>query len=103
MRTALGAAAALVLASALPALADDMPGMNMDSMPTEPSRARAQIAEANGTVKAVDVAKGTITISHGAVPTLKWPPMTMAFAASQEQLKRVEAGENVTFAFKVKA
>ncbi len=80
MRTALGAAAALVLASALPALADDMPGMNMDSMPTEPSRAQAQTAEANGTVKAVDVAKGTITISHGAVPTLKWPPMTMAFS-----------------------
>ncbi|MNW15591.1 hypothetical protein D3C71_2141440 [compost metagenome] len=47
MRTALTAAVALVLSSALPALADDMSGMNMGDMPMEPSQAQAQTAKAS--------------------------------------------------------
>ncbi|BAN49189.1 copper-binding protein [Metapseudomonas resinovorans] len=100
MRTALTTAIALVLSSALPALADDMSGMNMGNTTKEPSQAQAQTATASGTVKAVDLAKGTVTISHGAVPSLKWPAMTMAFAASQEQLESVEVEEKVNFEFK---
>ncbi|WP_280323776.1 copper-binding protein [Pseudomonas sp. BN102] len=66
----------------------------------ETSVAQVQAAKASGTVKAVDSVKGTITISHDAVPNLKWPAMTMVFAASQDQLESVEVGEKVTFEFK---
>ena len=56
-------------------------------------------ASATGTVESIDVANGKITIAHGPVPALKWPAMTMAFAATPDQLAAVKAGQAVEFEF----
>ncbi len=56
-------------------------------------------ASATGTVESVDVVNGKITIAHGPVAALKWPAMTMAFAATPEQLQAVKAGQQVDFDF----
>ena len=37
-------------------------------------------------VKAVDTAAGSVTLSHGAVTTLNWPPMTMSFKVKDKML-----------------
>lgn len=43
----------------------------------------------------------TVTISHGPVPDLQWPAMTMAFQApSPDMLAGVTAGDQVSFAFR---
>jgi Cu/Ag efflux protein CusF len=76
---------ALVLALALAAQAaaaqekhEDMPGMEMKS--EEASH------WANGIVTKLDERRGTVTISHGPVPSLKWPPMTMRFAVRDKMV-----------------
>ena len=57
-------------------------------------------ATGSGVVTAVD-AGGTVTIAHGDMPELGWPPMTMAFAAPPELLSGVAPGDEVTFELSV--
>ncbi|MCY1431453.1 Copper binding periplasmic protein CusF [compost metagenome] len=76
---------------------DDMP---MEGMQMAQDAQQTPTAKASGTVKAVNMEKGTVTIAHAAVPTLKWPPMTMGFKATPEQLGQVKAGDQVEFEFK---
>ncbi|QTT89391.1 copper-binding protein [Pseudomonas chlororaphis] len=97
-----GTLAALSLATH----AQDMPGMkmdhmNMNGMPMKQETQQAQQATAEGTIKAIDTAKHKVTIAHGAVPAVQWPPMTMAFAATEEQLAGLAIGDRVTFAFRL--
>jgi Cu(I)/Ag(I) efflux system protein CusF len=33
-----------------------------------------------------DVANGKVTLSHGAIASLNWPPMTMAFTVKDKRL-----------------
>ena len=87
------------------ATAADMHDKPMDRMPMEqpmqveqPDSA-APTAKATGTIKGIDAAKGTITLSHGPVPSLKWPSMTMGFTATPEQLKGLTVGDEVNFEF----
>jgi len=47
----------------------------------------------------VDVAAGTVTIAHGAVDSLKWPPMTMTFKAPDIDLSAFKQGDQVAFEF----
>lgn len=54
---------------------------------------------ATGTIEAIDPAAGTVTISHGPVPELSWPAMTMAFHASADQLQGLKPGDHVAFDF----
>jgi Cu(I)/Ag(I) efflux system protein CusF len=54
---------------------------------------------ATGTIQAIDPAAGTVTISHGPVPELSWPAMTMAFHASADQLQGLKPGDHVAFDF----
>ncbi len=61
-----------------------------------------QKASAIGTVESVDATAGKITIAHGPVDALKWPAMTMAFAATPEQIASVQAGQQVQFEFTLK-
>ncbi|MDP3608699.1 MAG: copper-binding protein [Methylophilus sp.] len=42
--------------------------------------------KATGVVKAVDSSKGTVTLAHGPVKSLKWPAMTMSFAVKDKTL-----------------
>ena len=83
---------------AVPAWAEDMPGMKMDGM-SGASASPTQVASAEGTIKTIDHDKHTVTISHGAVQALQWPPMTMGFAVSDQQIAGLEAGDKVSFSF----
>ncbi|UUT23524.1 MULTISPECIES: copper-binding protein [Pseudomonas] len=88
----------------LAAYAQDMPGMkmddmNMNGMPMKQEARQARQATAEGTIKAIDTAKQRVTIAHGAVPAVQWPPMTMAFAATAQQLQGLAIGDRVTFVF----
>ena len=87
------------------AVAAEVQDKSMERMPMErpmkieqPASA-APTAKASGTIKAIDAGKGIVTLAHGPVPTLKWPPMTMGFAATPEQLKGLKVGDQVNFEF----
>jgi Cu(I)/Ag(I) efflux system membrane fusion protein len=55
---------------------------------------------ARGTVESVDRKDGKITLAHGAIPTMKWPPMTMDFMLANAALAaRVKPGSAVSFEF----
>ncbi|WP_219216386.1 efflux RND transporter periplasmic adaptor subunit [Variovorax boronicumulans] len=59
----------------------------------------AAIHQAEGRVESV--APDAITVSHGPVATLQWPPMTMGFAkASPDAFLDIRPGDTVRFAFK---
>lgn len=56
--------------------------------------------KAEGTVDSVDAKTGMVTLSHGPVPSLKWPAMTMEFkAANDALLKDLKPGSAVAFEF----
>src|SRR3546814_14835687 len=57
------------------------------------------VYSATGAVTAV--AGETVTISHGPVPDLQWPAMTMEFRAlSSDMLVGIAAGDQVSVAFR---
>ncbi len=65
-----------------------------------PAAATAVGNKAQGTVDAVDLKAGTVSINHGAVASLKWPPMTMEFkAANAALLAGLKTGQPVSFEF----
>lgn len=67
----------------------NIPGMH-DKKPAD--------AEGVGVVKALDVAKATITLQHEAITAIGWPAMTMPFkVASPDLLKNVKVGDKVKF------
>jgi Cu(I)/Ag(I) efflux system membrane fusion protein len=49
---------------------------------TGPGTPKGAGHQAEGTVDSVDAKAGTISLSHGPVPSLKWPAMTMEFKAA---------------------
>jgi membrane fusion protein, copper/silver efflux system len=54
---------------------------------------------AQGTVESVEA--GSLTLSHGAVPELKWPPMTMGFRKpGPDAFHDVKVGDRVRFEFR---
>ena len=104
MKLTLIAVASTVVALSLSAQAEDMPGMKMDGvegMQMEEKTKQAPVANSEGTIKAIDTTKHTVTISHGAVPAVQWPPMTMAFSVTEDQLAALKVGDHVSFSFKV--
>ncbi|HBO1305655.1 TPA: copper-binding protein [Pseudomonas aeruginosa] len=92
--------ATLLLALTFGAQAETMPGMAMEDMQTQQA---AATATAEGTVKAIAPDRASITVAHGAVPTLRWPPMTMKFKITPEQSHGLTVGDRVTFDFRVDA
>jgi Cu/Ag efflux protein CusF len=53
-----------------------------------------------GTVDGIDAKEGTISLNHGAIPSLKWPAMTMEFkVANASLLKDLKPGAPVSFEF----
>ena len=56
--------------------------------------------KAQGTVDSVDAKAGTVSLNHGAIPSLKWPAMTMEFkVANPSLLKDLKPGVPVAFEF----
>jgi Cu(I)/Ag(I) efflux system membrane fusion protein len=63
------------------------------------SAAASSIYSAQGKVESVDA--DSITLSHGPVPELKWPPMTMGFGkADPKAFPELKPGDTVHFEFK---
>jgi len=89
--------ASLLLTGA--ALADEGHDQHMKAQAQ--TEAQSSTFMAVGMVQKADPANGFVTISHQAIPALKWPAMTMPFAVGDKELfSRLKAGEKVTFAFK---
>ncbi|WP_282410005.1 copper-binding protein [Pseudomonas sp. PS02303] len=104
MKLTLIAVASTVFTLSLSAHAEDMPGTKMDGMEgmqMKQETTQAAVATADGTIKAIDTTKHTVTIAHGAVPAVQWPPMTMAFSVTEDQLKGLTAGDRVSFSFRL--
>lgn len=57
----------------------NMPGMH-DTVHNESEH------QAMGIVRAVDPAKGKVTLAHEAIPDLNWPAMTMGFTVKNSKL-----------------
>ena len=67
---------------------------------TAPGAAKGAGHQAEGTVDSVDAKAGTLNLSHGPVPSLKWPAMTMEFkAANPSLLQALKPGAKVSFEF----
>ncbi len=77
----------------------DMKGMDMKEMDAQKCKdmmkdtskhpakeSKAMTHKATGVVKAVDSSKGTVTLAHGPVKSLKWPAMTMSFIVKDKAL-----------------
>jgi Cu(I)/Ag(I) efflux system protein CusF len=106
MKLTLIAAASSLVALSFFAHAEDMPAMEMDDMAMDGAQmkqpaAPSPVGSASGTIKAIDGTKHTVTIAHGAVPALQWPPMTMGFRATDPQLAAVKVGDRVNFKFQM--
>jgi len=71
------------------------PGPAMSAM--APAAAKPALAQAAGRVE--QVSQDSITLSHGPVPAIGWPAMTMAFRADPMLLKGLKPGDQVSFAF----
>lgn len=67
------------------------------AMANMPMAAAMKHGMAAGTVAAIDAAKGTITLAHGAMSGLDWPAMTMGFTAKPELLSGIKVGDEVDF------
>ena len=64
-----------------------------------PAAAKASVYIGQGKVESVDAE--SITISHGAIPELKWPAMTMGFGKpNPKSFSDVKPGDRVHFEFK---
>ena len=103
MKTKLALVLTLTLTPA--AFAEEMKGMEMkhsmpmDNMQMEQTHTSTQSAKATGTVRKIKQNGGSVTIAHGAVPELEWPPMTMDFKATSEQLQGLKEGDEIEFEF----
>jgi Cu(I)/Ag(I) efflux system protein CusF len=88
-------------AVALAAHAAEMQGHDMGAMKMGAS-AETQVHQGVGVVKAIDAAKGTVTIAHEPVASAKWPAMAMPFAITPALTKDIQVGQKVSFEFTAK-
>ena len=73
------------------------PDSTAPSMPASPEAPVS--ASAVGVVDSVDVAGKSLVISHEAVASLDWPPMTMTFKAPAIDLGPLQKGDHIKFDF----
>jgi Cu(I)/Ag(I) efflux system membrane fusion protein len=63
-------------------------------------QAKSVSHEAAGKLDAIDAKAGTVTISHGPIADLNWPPMTMDFALANASLVgSLKPGDPIAFSF----
>jgi Cu(I)/Ag(I) efflux system membrane fusion protein len=56
--------------------------------------------KAQGTIDGIDLKAGTVSLNHGPIASLKWPPMTMEFkVANGSLLQDLKVGAPVSFEF----
>ena len=77
-----------------------MDGMKMDGDSMSKGEKGNMAHKTTGVVKSVDAKKGSATLTHEPVPTLKWPAMTMSFAVKEKTLlDKLQPGKKVEFQF----
>lgn len=60
--------------------------------------ASGEAHKGEGTIRAIDLKTGSVTVEHGPIATLKWPAMTMDFPVKDKALlKGVKPGQSVEF------
>ena len=72
----------------------------LQSAPESRSAQRAKPAQhsASGKINRIDIKDGTLEVSHGPIPALKWPAMTMTFrAADKALLAKAKPGDEIEF------
>lgn len=68
-----------------------------DAMASMAMPADTKMGKGTGTVTAIDAAAGKITLDHGAIPAVGWPPMKMGFSAKPALLTGIAVGDKVDF------
>lgn len=69
---------------------------------TESVNAAQATATSRGTVEEVAPARGVVTLSHGPIPALQWPAMTMSFKLRDaKSAERLHPGATVIFEVKI--
>ncbi len=72
-----------------------MPGMNDMKMN---DTKKATTANGTGTITALNAGNHKVTLDHGPIPAINWPPMKMEFAvASSVDLAKLKTGDKVNF------
>lgn len=74
----------------------EMHDMSQHQMATQPLVSSA-MHQAQGVIKAVNVQAQKIQIAHEAIPTLKWPAMTMWFVLRDSLPENIRVGDAVRF------
>lgn len=78
----------------------DMPMEMHKDMKAQSSEKKGGTHQASATVKSVDQSKGTVTLAHEPVKSLKWPAMTMGFAVKDKSMfDKLKVGEKVHVEF----
>lgn len=92
------ALAAIVFVVSMPVLAQMDHNARMTQATKPAAKASANAALGDALVKKVDKTKGTVTLSHGALPN-GMPPMTMAYKVKDvAMLGQLQAGQKIRFA-----
>lgn len=87
---------ALPLASVSAHAAGAMP--DMQDMSGMSGATQATTAQGHGKVDRVDAAQGTVTLTHGPIPAIGWPAMTMEFPLKDRDMaKGIKPGQRVDF------
>ena len=75
------------------------PGDKEQAKPAAPTAAPASATHrGDGSIEAVDAARGTVTIAHGPIASLKWPGMTMGFRVKDTALlQSLKPGQKIAF------
>ena len=69
--------------------------------PGHAEHAAGAVHQAEGKVERIDAESGEVTLAHGPVATLNWPPMTMGFTVEDKTtLSKLKPGQRVRFEFK---
>lgn len=70
----------------------------------EPTSTTVAEHMAVGTLNSIDQAAGTVSITHGPVPSAGWPEMTMSFKLSDPKVAaKLKPGERVDFHFTIES
>lgn len=98
------AVAVLSLSAFAPAQAQmkgmDMKDMDHKGMDKGAKKSQAQSHHAVGVVKSVNAEKGTVSVDHEPVQSMKWPAMSMSFKAKDKKvLQSLKAGQKIEFDF----
>jgi Cu(I)/Ag(I) efflux system membrane fusion protein len=73
----------------------------LDAAEQKPSPPAASVHSGKGRVLEVDAAKGRVELDHEAIPSMKWPGMTMAFQVrDRTSLAGIRKGDTVEFELK---